>query len=183
MKRLSLFFIFTLTWCTYVAGLEIQFTEIQWDKGVFSYRYSVNLNASKNQILKVLTSFEGYTALNKNILKSEVVRKYEENHIKRRITIKKCIIKFCFNLQLTEAVIVSKATIKSEIIANHSTFYEGNSFWEIRPLSPNKSIVNMTGSLKPKFWIPPIIGPFLMERIFIKEVSEIMKNVEALAKI
>ena len=73
-------------------------------------------------------------------------------------------------------------TITTTVIADESNFRRGYSKWRIDSVSDAVTRISVEAEQEPDFWIPPIIGPILFKRAFMKEVRETGIKIEREAK-
>ena len=49
-------------------------------------------------------------------------------------------------------------------------------------LKKNQTEISITGQLKPKFWIPPVIEVYFLDKVFNKQITETMAKLERKTK-
>ena len=87
-----------------------------------------------------------------------------------------------FDLDFVERVHESADDIVTTIIPAESTFTDGVARWHIETVDPNHTRVSVSAEQTPRFWIPPVIGPMMLKRVFLAEVAETCANIERIAQ-
>ena len=76
----------------------------------------------------------------------------------------------------------SYGNINVETIPELSSFESGSAVWEIRPLGEHTRVFHES-SLKPDFFMPPVIGNKLMKKRMRKDTLATFNRIECYAKI
>ena len=84
----------------------------------------------------------------------------------------------CFDLNFEEEIEFSANSMSLVIIADGSSFHSGRSKWVTKKISENQTRLSIIGQLKPKFWIPPVIGVYFLDKVFNEQITETVKNIE-----
>lgn len=157
-------------------------SSIEYRDKKFLYSFEAQINAHHERVLGKLHNFEQWDRLNDNISKSKVLETLPEKKIKRLLTLTQCIFTFCFNLKFVEVVTFSKDKLEMNIIPGEGNFSAGQAIWETVPEGADKTLIRVSATLTPDFWIPPVIGPLVLERVFLKQISKTIKTIETLAR-
>lgn len=135
------------------------------------------LDASADKVTKKLTDYENLKDLSPIILQSEVLDQAGAS-TRVQLDIKACILIFCKNLRKTENLSYEEpGTIKASMIPELSDFRNGEAIWRVRP-AKDGALLEHKASLEPDFWVPPLIGPFLIKRTLRKEVMVTLQELE-----
>jgi len=157
-------------------------SSIEYRDKKFLYSFEAQINAHHERVLGKLHNFEQWDKLNDNISKSKVLETLPGKKIKRLLTLTQCIFTFCFNLKFVEVVAFSKDKLEMNIIPGEGNFSAGQAIWETVPEGADKTLIRVSATLTPDFWIPPVIGPLVLERVFLKQISKTIKTIETLAR-
>ena len=157
-------------------------SSIEYRDKKFLYSFEAQINAHHERVLGKLHNFEQWDRLNDNISKSKVLETLPGKKIKRLLTLTQCIFTFCFNLKFVEVVAFSKDKLEMNIIPGEGNFSAGQAIWETVPEGADKTLIRVSATLTPDFWIPPVIGPLVLERVFLKQISKTIKTIETLAR-
>ena len=165
-----------------VSSASLKKSSIEYKDKRFLYSFEAQINARHDKVLDKLHDFEQWDRLNSNISKSKVLETLPGNKIKRLLTLTQCIFTFCFNLKFVEIVTLSKDRLEMNIVAGEGNFSAGRAIWETVSEGTYKTLIRVNATLSPDFWIPPVIGPLVLEKVFLKQIKKTIETIETLAK-
>ena len=157
-------------------GAEILDSEIGLKNGIINYQFNASVNATPNAVFSILSDYKYLPHLNKHIKSS--AQKSRGTKTIRVFKLEKCILNFCFDLNFEEEIKIQSNKISSTIIGDKSSFHFGKSEWIVQEISINQTKLSVTGQLKPRFWIPPIIGVYFLDKVFKEQITETVENIE-----
>ncbi|MEX2482385.1 MAG: hypothetical protein WD928_16125 [Gammaproteobacteria bacterium] len=166
--------------CAVLAAEES--ADIAFNGNTYAYTYSTILEGAHSAILRVASDYEHLDRLNDSITESRVLERYDENSLKRLLALRKCVLFLCFRLRFVEHVRIESDAIHTTIIPAESTFHDGTGEWRFEAVDDHRTRITMRASQTPDFWIPPVLGPALLKRVFLAEVRETCANLERLAR-
>ena len=155
---------------------EILDSKINLKNGTINYQFNARVNATPNAVLNILSNHKHLPQLNKHIKSS--AQESRGTKTIRLFKLEKCILTFCFDLDFKEEIIFLANGISLGIIGDGSSFYSGRSKWVAKKISGNQTRISIIGQLKPKFWIPPVIGVYFLDKVFNEQIRETMENLE-----
>ena len=165
-----------------VSSASLKKSSIEYKDKRFLYSFEAQINARHDRVLDKLHNFEQWDRLNDNISKSKVLETLPGNKIKRLLTLTQCIFTFCFNLKFVEIVTLSKDRLEMNIVAGEGNFSAGRAIWETVSEGTYKTLIRVNATLSPDFWIPPVVGPLVLEKVFLKQIKKTIETIETLAK-
>ena len=165
-----------------VSSASLKKSSIEYKDKRFLYSFEAQINARHDRVLDKLHNFEQWDRLNDNISKSKVLETLPRNKIKRLLTLTQCIFTFCFNLKFVEIVTLSKDRLEMNIVAGEGNFSAGRAIWETVSEGTYKTLIRVNATLSPDFWIPPVVGPLVLEKVFLKQIKKTIETIETLAK-
>ena len=68
------------------------------------------------------------------------------------------------------------------IVAGEGNFSAGRAIWETVSEGTYKTLIRVNATLSPDFWIPPVVGPLVLEKVFLKQIKKTIETIETLAK-
>jgi len=158
---------------------EVKQASIQFVGKSYHYRFNLEIHAPIEAVRKVVTDYDNLDRINDNIVQSDVLEHYDERRLRRRMWLKHCVFVFCFDLYFVEDVEhFDDGTITTTVVPELSNFRRGYSNWRIESISATTTRITVEAEQEPAFWIPPVIGPFIFKRAFLKEVRESGINIE-----
>ena len=165
-----------------VSSASLKESSIEYKDKRFLYSFEAQINARHDKVLDKLHNFEQWDRLNDNISKSKVLETLPGNKIKRLLTLTQCIFTFCFNLKFVEVVTLSKNKLEMNIVAGEGNFTAGRAIWETVSEGADKTWIRVNATLSPDFWIPPVVGPLVLEKVFLKQIKKTIETIETLAR-
>lgn len=96
--------------------------------------------------------------------------------------VKGCVLFFCKTIERIEELhFTPPGRIVAEVEPEHSDFDYGRTEWRFLP-SGSGTEVHYRMEMEPGFWVPPVIGPYIMKRSFRSDAVEALERIEALAQ-
>lgn len=167
---------------TALAACVTEHADLSFDRGTYSYKFSALIDAEVAAVRTVVTDHARMHRLNDNIAESRVLQRHEPDALTRFLRLERCILGYCFNMRFTETVREQPALITTTIIPAASSFVDGVTRWRLSDAGSKKTLLTLAATQTPDFWIPPVIGPYVLKRVFIAEVEETCGRIDALAR-
>jgi len=148
-----------------------------------SYRVSVDavVSAPLADVHSLLTDYDHLGRINPAIQDSEIVLQREPGDLRVRTVTDVCVWIYCKRLrQVQDVTETGDSSIVAIVIPEQSDFsygYAHLSLWQ----EAAGTRVRLQGELRPNFWIPPLIGPWLVKRKLIEEALVTIGNLEQVA--
>jgi hypothetical protein len=148
--------------------------------------YIVTLDAvvtgKHRRLFQLVTDYDHWPQLNGAIRESEMIRSDEEFHHTVRSVTHACIMFFCRDIiHLQDIVELENVGIDARTVPDQSDFRQGTVRWRIEPLDQEHSHISVYAHLEPDFWIPPLIGPWIVKHVLRREAAETIESLERLA--
>lgn len=160
---------------------EFERAEIGFEGSTYHYTFIARLAAPAAQVRAVVTDFDGMGRINDNIREARVLARYDDGSLKRVLKLRQCVLLICFNMNFVERVRALPRGVEALMLPAESSFRDGTSAWTIEALDAAHARVTVTARQTPRFWIPPLLGPAILKRVFLEEVTESCANIERLA--
>jgi hypothetical protein len=158
---------------------EVHESSIHFEGRTYHYRFAVDVDAPLDAVRAVVTDYDNLQRINNDVVQSLVLERYDEHRLKRRMWINHCLLVFCFDLYFVENVdLLDDGRIRTTIIPAESNFLHGQSVWRLESLNATTTRISVEANQTPDFWIPPVIGPLVFKRAFVREVRETARNIE-----
>ena len=93
-----------------------------------------------------------------------------------------CIMFYCLTMRRTEKLEKQAYKyIRTETIPEESDFKYSHSEWTFEPEGTGTRM-NYTLVMEPDFWVPPIVGPFVLKRILKSGGARVISRIERMAQ-
>ncbi|HEY7840585.1 MAG TPA: hypothetical protein VIC61_03370 [Gammaproteobacteria bacterium] len=179
MKRLApaLCMLCSLT----AAAGQVSRAEVSHDKGTYHLLLDVELNADLAPVYAIATDFENLYRISPTIIESARLPSPGPGLERRKMVLRTCILFFCFDADFVEDAELVGHTIITTIVPEQSDFKSGRTTWEMSSRGPGLSRIVLETKVVPAFWIPPVIGPWLIKKKMMEEGRVTIERIEELA--
>lgn len=161
----------------------VESADIRFIGASYHYRFSARVEAGADAVREVVTDYDHLERINPNVVESRVLVRYGDSSLKRQLLMKQCVLVFCFDIDFIERVdFLPNGDIVTTVVPGEGNFRRGATVWRIEALSKTASRITMEADQEPDFFVPPVIGPFIMKRKFLSEVDETMRRIEEVAR-
>ncbi|MGR8949263.1 MAG: SRPBCC family protein [Gammaproteobacteria bacterium] len=165
-----------------VEAAELTHAEIEFVGKSYRYQFDVNIDAPFAATRAVVTDYDNIDQINDGVVDSRILETFADGSLKRKLWLEQCLLIFCFDLFFIETVVENGPNqIVTTIIPEESNFKSGVATWTLTALSETQTRITVRAEQEPDFWIPPVIGPALMKRVFKKEIRETTGKIESAA--
>lgn len=149
-------------------------------------RYAVDIdarfNAPMERLRVLLTDYPNLSRINDSIVRSTVLERVSAQQHKLRIEAHVCAGIFCKDLvQVQDVSVLPDGSILATTLAPESDFRYGIARWQFWN-EVNGTRMRFHSEIEPAFWVPPIIGPWLIQRALQAETLKSVANLERLAE-
>ncbi len=136
----------------------------------------------EQRVRELLTDYDNLGRVNAAIEESEILLTRGPGNYRVRTVTMACVFLFCKRIHQVQDVIESAdGSITATVIPAQSDFRHGYArvnLWQ----EPGGTRVLIRSEVEPDFWIPPIIGPWLIKRKLRSEALETVANLERAGK-
>ncbi len=160
---------------------EILVAQVDHDRGLYRIELDMRLDAGKGHVWRLLTDYPHYGQLNEAIKESEILRRQGPGSYRVRTLTRACVYFFCKTVvQVQDVTEVPGRYISASVLPALSDFRHGVARAYIWPEGAYTRI-RVLAEVEPDFWIPPLIGPWIISRKLQSEALETIRNLERLA--
>lgn len=162
-----------------VAGAaNIERLELVRDGGTYRLDATFVLAAQPATAWRVLTDYEGLPALNPSIKEIRVLGRDGPTRHRLYARIRLCAYVFCRTLDHVQWMTQRReGLLEAEIDPADSDFEYGAARWELTPAVPG-SRLDLAIAVRPRFWVPPVLGPWLIREALRAQAQRTADGVE-----
>ena len=146
---------------------------------LISYTY---FDSNAEDLFRVLIDYDLFTKFTSAFAESRNVAPDEQGRPQFHTRLEGCIIWWCKSLVRNGYLVLHPS---SEIIAivdpQTSNFNYSHERWRLRNEGDGTLLI-YEFYMEPGFWVPPVIGPFLIKRTLRSEAIDVVDRIEALAQ-
>jgi hypothetical protein len=151
--------------------------------GEYSLRVVSVIDAPADYVYKVITDYKHAYRINPTITEVEILRSDRDEVVRVRTLSEQCVGPFCFKIGWVGDILEPKdGHLIVKTIPQLSSFESGTAIWELRAQGERTWVLHES-SLKPKFFIPPVIGAHIMKKQMEDDTLDIFKRIECYANL
>lgn len=142
----------------------------------------VRIGASAERLRMLLTDYPNLARINDSIRRSEVLEVHSAQEHRVRTEAHVCAGLFCKDIvQVQDVGVLADGSILATVLPQDSDFRYGIARWQFWE-EVNGTRMRFHSEIEPAFWVPPIIGPWLIQRALRAETLKSVANLERLAE-
>ena len=152
--------------------------DVTYDAGVYTLNVHARITAPLTKVRDMLTAYDHLERVNPAVKESWVIYAFSPLHHRVYTRIDACVAFYCKQLlQVWDVEENPDGDIMATIVPEASNFKSGQASWILREVN-GKTGLHFTTVLEPSFWVPPLIGPWLIRYTLRREALESIKNLE-----
>jgi hypothetical protein len=170
---------------TYAAQvLDVQVTR---DGGRFLIGMHIAIDGAAPEVFLALQDYAAMPRYNHDLRAVRIEATSEPNRVRLFTTAHTCVLLFCKTVQqeevMTATADASGGVLEADLVREHGAF-EGHGRWTVRPCGVQQSpaCMDIRIELAPAFWVPPIIGPWLIRRKMYEEARQSSVGLEQMVQ-
>jgi hypothetical protein len=175
------FFAIVIFWCAFseVRAGEIQHASVDFAHGEYSVEFDGQVSAVPAEVYRLVTDHNHLDLLNDDVLESVLLTPPTALIKKRRVVLHICILFFCRDMKLVELLKENGNNILvATVVPAESDFDYGRTIWQVTPAGTMHSQLQLRSTFRPAFWVPPVIGPWLIKIKMEQELSVMITRLE-----
>ncbi|MDB5985069.1 MAG: cyclase/dehydrase [Nevskia sp.] len=166
--------------CTPLAAAQIQSLRVDHERGNYSVSMRVLLDVPAAQAYAVFADPRNLSAINPAVQEVQVL---PDGELYTRV--RACAGLFCKTMRQQQQMHYTPRADGGQILAlvvpGDSDLRSGVAHWEFRALG-RRTLLDFNAELEPAFWIPPFVGPWLVENSLREEAQRTSSGIEQLAR-
>ena len=163
---------------------QLESLSVLENDGIYETNIVAILNAPARYVYGVITDYRHIYRINPSIIETEILDGDGEGVIRVRNRLEHCIAIFCFEIDMVEDVVeIGERHLVATTVAELSSFESGNAMWHVRPFSGGRARVQYRAKIKPGFFIPPVIGSYMVKALLREEIARSLSRIECNARI
>ena len=158
---------------------EILDSTISLESGRYTIEVNAHIDAPLVTVQGVITDYNNLSTVNSSIKESRILLTYTPNRHRVHTVIRVCILFFCKSVRQVQDVIQhGNHRVEAVMLPEFSDFKSGDARWDLSRLE-NGTHLYFISMLEPAFWVPPVIGPWLIQRRINHEIIESARYMES----
>ena len=167
------------------AGARLTGVQVVRRGSRFSIAMRMTLPESPRAVFAALQDYRAMPRFNPDLRQVRVERTAHADQVRLFTAVHACVLWFCRTLRqrqlVTAAADAHGGTLRSRFLPGGS-FRSGHAHWTVRPCVqvPTRTCLEVHIALTPAFWVPPVIGPWIVR---IKLEQEARRSAIGLAQV
>ena len=160
------------------AAGEVLDAQVVEHDGHYRVAISARIDAPPAVVYQAITDFNNLAAINPSIVESEVLLAISPRKHRVKTVIRVCILIFCKKIrQVQDIEQVNDSLITAVTLPGSSDFKSSTAQWQLAAWEDTTGL-HFTQTFEPDFWMPAVIGPWLIERTLVREMVETAMYIE-----
>jgi hypothetical protein len=160
---------------------EVLETEVLHDAGKYTVRFDVRLAAPPDRLKRYLIDYDNYATYFASVKESRVLTRTPDGMLRVKLQLHSCVLFFCRTVNLVRDITEqADGTITARIDPAQSDFRETTEQWRITAENGSTRL-QYRAELIPAFYVPPLIGPWLVKGQIRSALESGAEKLEALA--
>lgn len=170
-----------------VAAFDVRTVEVQHQGDRYRVTMRVKLDAPASASYAVFSDPLRLREINPAIREVEVQEELGPGLRRIRTRVRACVALFCRQLAQVQDMHYERTAdggrIQARVLPERSDFRHGQAAWIFRGCDADQTCLAFDAELEPAFWVPPVLGPWLIERKLREEAIETSRGLERLARV
>ncbi|MHB8454100.1 MAG: SRPBCC family protein [Acidiferrobacterales bacterium] len=162
-------------------AVSINHIALAEDGGRYTVAFDVSINADAHTVRRLMTDYGSLGRLSHLVTESRELALLPDGRQQIALTLRGCVLFFCRSVHRVEDVTDEpNGDIVTRALPQLSDFSYAVERWQILP-QPYGTRLKYGATLVPNFFIPPLIGPYIVKSTIRDELMEMARHLEILA--
>ena len=163
------------------AGADVRKLSVDHEQAAYLVDFEAVVAVPPDRVFALLTDFDRLDRLNPGV---KVAQRLSSGSGTTRVrtVIEGCVLFFCRRMERVEAVRTrGQRVIWARIVPSASDFRSGESRWGLAAVTGGTRI-RLRLRVVPDFWVPPLIGPWILKRDLADNLRILVRRLERLGR-
>ena len=170
-----------------LAAADIIHVEVRYQEPAYTVSFEVLLEARHEHVRRLVTDYENLVDLSPTVVRSDVISSTPDGQSRVKLVLRPCfLIILCKRItKVTDSSVSEHGDVIHVTVPAESDFSQAREQLSITPHATDteRTRVSYRAYMVPKFRAPPIIGPWIIRRQIIEELTVTAQRVESLAQL
>jgi hypothetical protein len=164
------------------AAAQVTTNEIARDGDRYNVTFDVRIAAPTDRLKRYLTDYANYSQYFHSIRESTLLEGAPGSGQRVRLRLQACVWFFCRTVTFVKDVTeTAEGEIRAQIEPTLSDFEEATEYWHVTSVN-GETRLQYRAALVPDFFVPPLIGPWLLKRQIHASLISGAERLETLAR-
>lgn len=162
---------------------EFDSVEVRRNGGIYTVHARARIDANVSAVRAVVTDYNHMHWITGAVLKAETLDRPEPGVATVFVRSRACFSIFCKTIeQVQRADARDPERVVFVTLPGRGDLKQGRSEWLLKEIDAGHTALTWDMLMEPDFWIPPLIGPGLIESGLADEGRDMINGIEKLAK-
>lgn len=172
-----------ITFALPAAAADVLHTEVSHDAGRYTVVFEFQVAADANAVRRILTDYDHLDRLSRVVQKSEQLPPGDDGRSRVRVVMHSCFMFFCQTVRKLETITeFSDGRLVTVADPAESDYRYSRVEWQIHA-EETRTRVTYRAEHEPAFFVPPLIGPWVIKSRIRDELGLIAERLEQLAQL
>lgn len=168
--------------CTPANSADLRKVTVDFIDGRYHLESRAWFDASHDALYAVLTNYDLFTKISSGFAEARNLAPDKKGRPRFYTRLEGCVLMFCKSMQRNGYLVLKPPNeIISVGYARQSDFRYSRERWLLRP-EKGGTEMTYTFEMEPAFWVPPVIGPFMIKRTLREGGIDAVDRIEAIAQ-
>ena len=154
-------------------------SSVSYDAGVYTLSIEARIDAPAAMVYRLITDYDHLQDINPAVRESRILRTDGPEKCRIHVVTRVCVLFYCRDITQSQDMVQSPGyRIEATILPEYSDFRSGRAQWRLTP-EGDATVMHFRAELEPDFFMPPLIGPWLIRREMASQIKEIVMIIEA----
>ncbi len=161
---------------------EIQRLHVERQGDLYRLSMSATLDAPPDAVWRTLKRYDCLHRLTEAVQRSETLQWFDAETSLVQTHSRVCVWIFCKHLQHVQYMqVINPGELKAVSLDAFSDFHQGLASWRLLPEGEGTRML-FQSQMEPDFWVPPLIGPLMIEQGMRSTALETLSGLEQLSR-
>ena len=154
-------------------------SSVSYEAGVYSLSIEARIDAPAAMVYRLITDYAHLQDINPAVRESRILRTDGPEKCRIRVVTRVCVLFYCRDITQSQDMVQSPGyLIEATVLPQDSDFRRGRAQWRLIA-EGDTTLMYFRAELVPDFFLPPLIGPWLIRREMVNQITEIVMLIEA----
>ena len=162
---------------------EVRQVDVRRDGNLYQLHVVARIGGSPSAVWRLLTDFQHLERIHHSVRDSTYLGHTPEGGNRVRIRMHPCVMFFCVDFtQVLEFHAVDERQLLADFDQRDSDFHFGQLKWRLARSRNVGTDLVFDADLEPAFWVPPLLGSWVLKRVLRKTATDIVMNLDRLSR-
>ncbi len=159
---------------------ELRFVDVERDDDHYKLRSLTWFDTNSEQLFRVFTDYDQFHRFTSAITESENVEADEAGRPQFYTKMEGCVLRFCMTFDRNGYLEIDDEKVVAVSDPEKSDFKRSHESWTMVPTTDGTLVIYQFEMI-PDFWVPPVIGPYFIQKALKSGGERAVNRIEAIA--